>query len=51
MTSANPHNPQASALFRQRYGGHPNVMTPRRWATRLVWLRRPSLTQTLAENP
>ena len=36
MTGANARNPQAEAIFRKRYNGHPNVMTPRIYSRRMI---------------
>lgn len=35
-TNSSTRNPQAEAIFRKRYNGHPNVMTPRIHARRMV---------------
>lgn len=36
MTGNSPHNPQAMAIFRERYGSAPNVMSPRIHARRMI---------------
>lgn len=36
MTINNSRNPQAEAIFRGRYNGKANVMTPRIWSRRMI---------------